>query len=49
MFASHRAYLRVIRQSVLPAAKLGIFFLSAPVVLMAQSVPPAPESPQVQL
>jgi hypothetical protein len=45
MFASYRAHPRFVRQSVLPAATLGISFLSVPVVLMAQSVPPALESP----
>ena len=45
MFASHRAYSHVFRQSVLPAAALSLFFLSTPVVVMAQSVPPGLESP----
>ncbi len=39
MFASYRAY------SLLPAATLGIFFLLVPVLLIAQSLPPALESP----
>jgi len=45
MPASHRPYPRFIRQSVLPVATLGISFLSVPVALMAQTVPPALESP----
>jgi len=31
MFGSHRAYPRFVRQSVLPAATLGIFSLAVPV------------------
>jgi len=45
MPASHRPYPRFVRQSVLPVATLGISFLSVPVELMAQTVPPALESP----
>jgi len=45
MPASHRPYPRFVRQSVLPVATLGISFLSVPVALMAQTVPPALESP----
>ena len=44
MLASYRPYPRFVRRSVLPAARLGIFLLSVPVVLLAQSVPPALES-----
>jgi hypothetical protein len=45
MSASYRPYPRFFRQSVLPAAALGIFSLALPAALMAQSVPPALESP----
>src|SRR5579859_5630075 len=45
MFASYCTYLRFVRQSVFPAAKLGIFFLSIQIVLVGQSVPPALEAP----
>ncbi|HEX4164909.1 MAG TPA: hypothetical protein VHZ55_05490, partial [Bryobacteraceae bacterium] len=45
LFASYRPYPRPIRQSLLSAAALGLFFLQLPAVLVAQSVPPALESP----
>ena len=45
MSASYRPYPRFVRRSVLPAAALGVFFLALPAALIAQSVPPALESP----
>src|SRR5579864_477318 len=45
MFASHHTTSRFVRQSVLPAAILTMCSLTIPAVLMAQSVPPALESP----
>jgi len=44
MSASYSRYRRFVRQSVLPAAVLGVVFLAIPAVLMPQSVPPTLES-----
>src|SRR3981081_588205 len=48
MSAPYRRYARLISQSLLPAAALGVFFLAIPAALVAQSVPPALESPAAQ-
>jgi hypothetical protein len=45
MSLSNRRHSRFVRCSFLPAAALGVFALTLPVTLMAQSVPPALESP----
>lgn len=45
MSASHPLFARFVRSSLLPAVALSAFSLALPVALMAQSVPPALESP----
>ena len=48
MAAPCRRYARFVSQSLLPAAALDIFFVALPAALVAQSVPPALESPAAQ-
>ena len=45
MSASYRPYTRLIRPSLLLIAALDFAFLALPAALVAQSVPPALESP----
>src|SRR5258705_11190957 len=48
MSAPDRRYARFVSQPLLPAPALGVFFLALPAALVAQSVPPALESPAAQ-